>query len=259
MELTPTPANGSRKLSFASSTLVLPIVSTGNVAQLAVDLLIASLGLRRVGILDGRDLLSVAGAREDGEAGITTPLEIFGKDGSQFYVVQQRSPVLKARKEHFISSIISFVQQNQFGSLLVLSGVDVSIRSDQQMSNPTFHLIPSHTSSLPSSLSSLSTLVPPYRAPVKLDLPSSREQTQQTDVPLIPGGGLTRRLLSSLPPSLPTGVLLEYVLEGDNRADALMLANVTAKVLGLENLTWKEPSSWQQGLFGTPHDQTLFG
>lgn len=24
-------------------------------------------------------------------------------------------------------------------------------------------------------------------------------------------------------------------------------------------IDWKEPSSWKQGLFGAPHDQTLFG
>ncbi|KDQ21531.1 hypothetical protein BOTBODRAFT_25969 [Botryobasidium botryosum FD-172 SS1] len=255
------PTVDSEKLSFASSTLVLPIVSTGNVAQLAVDLLIASRGLRRVGILDAQDLFSVTGAREDGETGVTTPLEIFGKEGGSFYVIQQRSPVLKARKEHFISSFLDFVQQQKFGSLLVLSGVDVSIRSDQQMQNPTYHYVPVKAPSLAAPLSSISTIVPPYSAPTQLDLPASGEHAQGQDsgVPFMPGSGLTRRLLSSLPPTLPAAALLEFVLEGDNRADAQMLASVVAKVLGLENVEWKEPSSWRQGLFGTPHDQTLFG
>lgn len=52
-----------------------PIVSTGNVAQLAIDLMISTLGLKRVGILDSRDLVPTVGGREDGEEGITTPLE----------------------------------------------------------------------------------------------------------------------------------------------------------------------------------------
>jgi hypothetical protein len=46
-----------------------------NIAQLAVDLLIASLSLRKVGVFDSRDLVPVIGGREDGEAGITTALE----------------------------------------------------------------------------------------------------------------------------------------------------------------------------------------
>jgi len=32
-----------------------------------------------------------------------------------------------------------------------------------------------------------------------------------------------------------------------------------AKVLSLEVQEWRQPFSWQQGLFGTPHDQTLYG
>jgi len=52
-----------------------PVVSVANVAQLAADLLIASLSLDRVGIFDPRNLIPVVGAREDGLPGVTTPLE----------------------------------------------------------------------------------------------------------------------------------------------------------------------------------------
>lgn len=43
--------------------------------QLAVDLLIASLSLGQIGLFDSKDLVPVVGGREDGEEGITTPLE----------------------------------------------------------------------------------------------------------------------------------------------------------------------------------------
>ena len=52
-----------------------PIVSTANVGQLAADLLISSLDLRRIGIFNPKDLVPVVGAREDNESGVTTPLE----------------------------------------------------------------------------------------------------------------------------------------------------------------------------------------
>jgi len=52
-----------------------PVVSTANIAQLAVDLLIASLSLRVVGVFDSRDLVPVVGGREDEGEGISTPLE----------------------------------------------------------------------------------------------------------------------------------------------------------------------------------------
>lgn len=50
-------------------------MSAANVAQLAVDLLIASLSLRSVGVFDSRDLVPIVGGREDGEEGVSTPLE----------------------------------------------------------------------------------------------------------------------------------------------------------------------------------------
>lgn len=87
-------------------------------------------------------------------------------------------------------------------------------------------------------------------------------------VPFIPGGGLTRRILSSVPEKWSTPVLslLQFVFEGDNRADAQLLASVVSKVFDAlptdkrgSEIDWKQPKSWDAGLFGTPHDQTLYG
>lgn len=52
-----------------------PVVSAANVAQLAADLLIASLSLRLIGVFDSCDLVPVVGGRDDGEEGVSTPLE----------------------------------------------------------------------------------------------------------------------------------------------------------------------------------------
>lgn len=77
------------------------MVSTANLPQLAVDLLIASLGLERVEMLDGlsKNLIPVVGGREDEQIGLTTPLELFSKrDGKYPYCfLQQRSPVMQVR------------------------------------------------------------------------------------------------------------------------------------------------------------------
>lgn len=96
-------------------------MSTANIAQLAIDLLIASLSLRVIGVFDSRDLVPVVGGREDGAEGISTPLEselrapfflfqsssfkkrlrdfpsVFGSEGCEIVVIQQRSPVLVVR------------------------------------------------------------------------------------------------------------------------------------------------------------------
>ena len=56
-------------------TFIKPVVSTANVGQLAVDLIIASLALERIAIFAPEYCVPAVGAREGGQQGITTPLE----------------------------------------------------------------------------------------------------------------------------------------------------------------------------------------
>jgi proteasome assembly chaperone 2 len=67
-------------------------------------------------------------------------------------------------------------------------------------------------------------------------------------------------MLSAFPNDwpIPTAALLQFVMEGDNRADALALAAVVAKVFDLDVTKWKEPASWRQGLFGPPPNGELY-
>lgn len=62
--------------------------------------------------------------------------------------------------------------------------------------------------------------------------------------------------------TIPTASLLQFVVEGDNRADANLFAIVVTKVLATADTLiyeWKQPTSWAQGLFGAGHDQSLYG
>ena len=74
----PTPSSASVP-EFKGSTLIIPSVSIGNVPQLAVDLLIATLKVPLVGYMSSPYLVPCAGTREGsslfGQAGIACPLE----------------------------------------------------------------------------------------------------------------------------------------------------------------------------------------
>ncbi|KAF5393514.1 hypothetical protein D9757_000789 [Collybiopsis confluens] len=240
--------------------LIIPIISSANVAQLSIDLLINSLGLVRFAILDSQYFIPLTGSREDGQPGITTPFELFGKDGLDFVIIQQRSPTLKVepKKQEFIDDLFKFVEQSGFNSVLILSGVDSSNRSDEQMLTPTFQLQPNE---LPLSSTQLHRLVtfpiPKYTSPV----PQKPSEDGEPRVPFIPGGGIARRVLSSMPArwDIPIAALLRFALDGDNRADAYSLASIVAQVAGIniQTVAWRQPESWV-GLFGTPHDQSLY-
>ncbi|KAI0029665.1 hypothetical protein K488DRAFT_80053 [Vararia minispora EC-137] len=238
-------------LPLAGKILVVPVVSAANVSQLAADLLIASLDLKRIGLFDSKYLVSVIGPRDEGD-GVTTALELYGRDGVD--VVSQ--------KEQFLAALLGFIADSDFSTILFLAGVDVSNRTDEQMAAPTYYLKPSNSPAWDNSpLKTISALqIPAYTTPVP-QYPLS--PASELPVPFIPGGGLTRRILSALPPAFgtPAAALLQFVAEGDNRTDAAFMAAVTAKVVGLEGKIgeWMQPKSWEEGLFGSPQDQTLYG
>ncbi|KAG6866737.1 hypothetical protein C0991_011396 [Blastosporella zonata] len=254
----------TNQVTLIGKTLIVasgqPVVSTANVSQLAADLLIASFSLQRLAIINPEYLVPIVGGREEGEDGISTPAELYGAPETDIVVIQQRSPVLKSRKEDFVSALLEFIQSSGVASVLFLSGVELSNRTDAQMITPTYQLQPQNGPLLSgTALNALTSLpVPAYTSPV---LQSPHEPAQDDGVPFIPGGGLTRRILMSLPKAwpIPTATLLQFVLEGDNRADARLFAAVVAKVVGHDVFNWKQPNSWNVGLFGTPHDQTLYG
>jgi len=245
---------------------VIPVVSSANVGQLAVDILIASLRLERIGVFDSQYFIPVVGAREDGQPGITTPYELYGHPDLALVVIQQRSPVLKSRKDEFIATLLDFIKSSNFRAVLFLSGVDPLHRSDSQMFTSTYHICPvKQLAGTP--LHNLSNLpIPLYKSPVRPNLYLEQNVIPQniplSEIPFIPGGGLTRRILSSILTrkwQIPVVSLVHFAMEGDNRADAASLASVVAKVLEIEVPHWKQPGSWQGGLFGTPHDQSLYG
>ncbi|KAJ7647118.1 PAC2 family-domain-containing protein [Roridomyces roridus] len=252
----------TRPLQLTGKTLIVPVVSTANVSQLAADLLVATLSLESIGIFDSSFLVPVVGSREEG-VGVCTSLELYGKDGLDVVIVQQRSPALKSQKHEFISALLEFIETSGVAAVLFLSGVDLSNRTDSQMITPTYHIHPPNATSLATSpLARLSELpIPEYSSPVP-QYPLHSSEQPEPDVPFIPGGSLTRRILQTLggsKNSVPTAAILQFVLEGDNRADAALLASAVVAVLGLNVTGFKEPRSWKQGLFGAPPDQTLYG
>jgi proteasome assembly chaperone 2 len=171
------------------------------------------------------------------------------------------------------------MQKSGISAVVLLSGVNLLNRTDEQMlygrfrlntllltcrlpcSTPTYQMTLPNTDLSNTPLAQLSVLpIPQYSTPFSQN---PRDVAARPQLPFIPGGGLTRRILTSLPStwSIPTAALLQFVLEGDNRQDALMFASAIAKVVGMDShiKDWKQPISWNQGLFGSPHDQSLYG
>ncbi|GAA5926147.1 uncharacterized protein JCM15063_000198 [Sporobolomyces koalae] len=283
-----TPLPGlSEPVDFTSSTLVLPQPSLASIAQLACDLIIANFQLTRVGFLGLRDHVpAVSGldtlpGKETAPDGISYSVEVFQVPSRSLTVVLPRSPVIRARRPHYLASMRQFIAQGQFKEVLLVAGVDAALRNDEGLnsSSPLRHfLLPNPSSPSLLDLASVST---PY------SLASGSDA-----LPLVPHGGMTRRLLDTLQSSDSTDLpavsaLLIYTFETTEPETAFFLADALTSVLkkeleGLESrienlqlgdnpeeerpqgaIKWKVPKSWETGLMGAElpldHRTDMFG
>ncbi|GAA5960285.1 hypothetical protein JCM3765_002529 [Sporobolomyces pararoseus] len=291
-----TPLPGlDRPVDFSSSTLLLPQPSLASLAQLGADLIITNFQLTRIGFLGLRDHVPAVSGLDSlsGQSGfpegISYSVEVFQTPSKSLTVVLPRSPVIRARRPHYLASMKQFIEQGRFKEVLIVAGVDAALRGDEGLnsSSPLRHfLLPSaNPSSLP--LQNVST---PYSAT------SSSETSTSLSIPLMPHGGLTRKILEALssPPVSsqlpPISTLLIYTFETTEPSTTYFLADALAVVLskdlegleeGIERLTieeqeqqameggvggeikWKVPKSWETGLMGpelASEDRTeLFG
>ncbi|GAA98841.1 uncharacterized protein L969DRAFT_95519 [Mixia osmundae IAM 14324] len=234
--------------SFDQSTLLLPAVSIGNVPQLATDLLIHSHALQKIGTLSARDLVPVLGSADylptaaAPRRGLATALEVYATADHSLVTLQQRSPVLKSRKEHFVYELCDWIVASRFKRVVILSSLSAGARRDAELASQAS---PFRYFSLTSSSAALT-----------LQALCARIPSRDAAIPLLPSAGLTRRYLEALK-AVETAAILLYVAEGDNRGDACAMAEMTSvvlqklEVLPLGTPEWQEPKSWHRGLYGT--------
>ncbi|CAE6430446.1 unnamed protein product [Rhizoctonia solani] len=230
----------------SNTILIVPVVSAGNVSQLCADLLIHTLALRQVGIFDpGYYAPAVGGKDGEHSATISTPMELFGRSGGDIFVLQQRSPVLKGRKEEFVTHLLRTIESSGFGSVLYLVGSDQSARTDDQMGSNRYVILAKDTtrdSIMSTPLADLLQLPP---------LGHSLADQDDPEKSVIPGTGLARRLLRA-PGTTPSIALVHYVAEGDNLPDAHAMATTVAETLKMQIQGWTQPPSWS---FAITHEE----
>ncbi|EMR08906.1 hypothetical protein PNEG_02688 [Pneumocystis murina B123] len=227
-------------LVFSGTILIIPVVSIGNVPQLAVDLLVHSAGLSRKAMLDHSLLYPFAGSREDAGApccgGIATALDVFGDD--KITVIQQRSPILPGEKKKFVEKVLlPFIKKGQFREVLVLGSTDASRRNDAEIKGPKEFILSTFQ-----TISGLSE----YFSTLKLISGSKKVFPK-----LFSSGALIPLLEHALCQNVSMTALVMYVMEGDNTEDAKRMARITAKACKLDDLSenLKSPKSWDY-LFG---------
>eukprot|EP00890_Picochlorum_soloecismus_P003721 jgi/Picsp_1/434/NSC_00432-R1_proteasome assembly chaperone 2 len=133
----PNISNPTLLEDLKGKAILLPAIGPGNVGQLAMDILIESLGAERIGVLSHPFVLPSVGlyAYSHQEAGtLCHPLEVYRVRDSEYMLLQQRSPASAGCQEDFSKDLIHWlVQGAQVSRMWILGSLDASFRRDDEM------------------------------------------------------------------------------------------------------------------------------
>ncbi|KAM9824799.1 proteasome assembly chaperone 2 [Neosynchiropus ocellatus] len=253
-------------ICFQGLTLVMPAVAVGNVGQLAVDLLVSTLNMKRVGYFHTDCLIPMAGNNpyasniEDKEE-LHTAAEVYTVDELKLVVLQIRAPVVQKKSKRFRQLLLSWIRGSGFSRTVVLSSSHAYQRDDGQLQGtPLRYLATPALQKL--CAEALKELGWTEMERVK-SFPGIQDANTEPQLH-IPGGGFTKGLFAdSCSEDIPLAVLLIFCSEGDNIPDAFTLINHLNDWLHLldspnENANkWKIPPSWSL-LFGSGIPPALF-
>ncbi|KAF7646693.1 hypothetical protein LDENG_00183710 [Lucifuga dentata] len=252
--------------SLTGFTLVMPAVAVGNVGQLAVDLIVSTLNMTRVGYIHTDCLIPMAGnnpyatGSKDTEE-LHTAAEVYMAADMKLAVLQIRTPIIQRKSKTFRQLIVSWIKSSGFSRTVVLSSSHAYQRDDRQLQGTTLRYLmtPPLLKGCEDVLKELG-----WREMERVSaFPGLTDGSAEPRL-YIPGGGITKGLYTaSCAEDLPLAVLLLFCSEGDNIPDAFTLVNHLNDWLHLldkpnnEPNKWKIPTSWTL-LFGSGIPPALF-
>lgn len=247
------------------STLIVPMVSIGNVPQLTVDLLVNTLEISRLAVLDTATLNAISGPigydhiKDSQQNSTAVPLELYQTADQAWTILQQRSPPLHGHRRAFAKELTEFIKQAEFGRVVVLASSDAALRGDAMLSRGGSTQVYSLT--VGGGGSEQQRLLDKLQRLSLTDLGCTAESDSSSlDKVLkqqLHSSGAARMLLKMChDQNVPAVALVSMVNEGDNVPDSVVLANVTNAVFDIakDAKQWKPPRSWE---WLTPSSSTI--
>jgi len=248
----------------------MPAVSVGNIGQLAMDLIISTLNMCKIGYFYTDCLVPMVGnnpyaTAEENSTELSINAEIYSLPSKKLVALQLRSIFIKYKSKPFCEKLLSWVKSSNCAKVIVLSSSHSYHRNDLQLRSTPFRylLTPFVQKSVQTKIMSLN-WEEMEKSPCIPEIDDSEFCIR------IPGGGITKTLYDEgCSKEIPMVVLLKFVSEGDNIPDALGLVEYLNEWLQIikpclqcddptaSALKWKMPSSWRL-LFGSGLPPALF-
>lgn len=225
-------------------TFIVPSLSVGNVPQLAVDLVIESLKMKKIGFAFHPGVVPVIGpCAFSHETETTSSCEVYVSESKKLVVLQLRAPVAVKQLQSFLDELLVFLSECEPKEVIVLGSCFSHERHDPALKRKLEYV--GNASFLDSHAKEL------------------EEFVQHPDNKL-PWQGFATKLYETMEGklSVPVGVLFAYVSEGDNIPEAKDLALFLNRVVEVfvapaHPSTIPIPVSWQL-LFGNAAPLELF-
>lgn len=233
-----------RPVSLQGFTFILPSLSVANVPQLAVDLVIESLKMTKIGFSSHPGIVPVIGPpafAHDQE--MTSSCELFVSEQNKVAAMQLRAPVAAKLLQSFLEKLLEFLSGSQPQRVVILGSCFSHERHDVEMKRK-FEYVGNQQ----------------FCETFSKEL----EEVVQHQDNKLPWQGFASKLYQTIEEKLniPIGVLFAFVSEGDNVPDAKDLTLFMNRVLkifpsSVSPSTLTIPMSWKL-LFGNDGPRELF-
>ncbi|XP_036091855.1 LOW QUALITY PROTEIN: proteasome assembly chaperone 2-like [Rousettus aegyptiacus] len=246
--------------NLAGFTLLIPAVSVGNVGQLAIELIISTMNMCKIGYFYSDFLVLMVGnnpyAMSEDSTELSINAEVYLLLLKKLVALQLRFIFIKYKSKPFCKKLISWGKNSNCAKVIVLSSSYSYYRNDLQLLR---YLLTSSArkkkkKSVQNKIKSLNW--------EEMEKSQCILETHDSEFCIhIPGGGCSKEI--------PMAVLLKFVLEGDNIPDILGLVeylnewrqmikpHLQCNYPTASASPRKIPSSWRL-LFGSGLPSTLF-
>ncbi|CAK1593840.1 unnamed protein product [Parnassius mnemosyne] len=229
-------------------TLVIPSVAVGNVGQLACDLLISSLKMKKLASVYSPALIPVLGydPYDLKSTNLSCSCEVYQCESKNIVVLQIRAPLVYKYARSFLENVISTFMTKQIKNIILLTSSYA--HENKLISTSPFRYLMTDNCS--------------YEEEIK-KLNWTKHQEDQTRLRIYGGGFATMFFEICKENLLPCLILYKFCSEGDNSPDAYDMVHNLNKVLPVFNQDKDifsqllPPASWKL-LFGGPTPKDIY-
>ncbi|XP_014681057.1 PREDICTED: proteasome assembly chaperone 2-like isoform X3 [Priapulus caudatus] len=109
---------------------------------MAVDLLISTFPVKKVGYMEHEALLPIVGADPyTNSSQLSTSCEVYVAVEKQLVIIQQRSPFVKRKKSDYLKQLRSWIKLWNFRNVVMLSSLNAFYRNDAQLLGSQYRYI----------------------------------------------------------------------------------------------------------------------